>query len=325
MTGDAAGAGRRTGLFRLEVAAVGREADGVVSIRLRAPDGSALPRWRPGAHADFVLPSGDVRQYSLCGDPARVDQWRIAVLLEPESRGGSRSAHADLAPGVVIEAREPRNHFALEASPGYLFIAGGIGITPIIAMIAEAERAGARWSLVYGGRSRRSMAFVDELDRFGDRVRIVPQDEAGLIDLDALLSTPSPGTLVYCCGPEALLEAVATRCGAWPADSLHVERFSPRADALETGERRAFTVRLAGSGLSVEVAADRSILEALEEVGIYVASSCREGTCGSCETAVVAGTPEHHDSLLTEAERAAGDTMMICVGRAVSASLTLDL
>ncbi|MDQ0380715.1 PDR/VanB family oxidoreductase [Amycolatopsis thermophila] len=298
-------------------------ADGVVRLTLRPPDGRPLPEWEPGAHLDLLLGENLVRQYSLCGDPADRSVLQIAVLREPHGRGGSAHVHDRLAPGDRVRVRGPRNHFRLVPSAEYLFIAGGIGITPIVPMIARAEAGGAAWRLVYGGRTRSSMAFRAELRaRYGDRVEIRPQDETGPLDLDALLGKPREGVAVYCCGPEPLLAAVEQRCAAWPPGSLHVERFSPRADE---GEWTSFEVELAASGRTVTVPADKSILEAVEDAGVPVLFSCQEGTCGTCETPVLDGVPDHRDSLLTDEERAANDTMMICVSRSCGPRLVLDL
>jgi ferredoxin-NADP reductase len=295
-------------------------ADGVVLLTLRHPDGDPLPAWEPGAHMDLVLSPGLVRQYSLCGDPADRSVLRLAVLREPDGRGGSHYVHDRLRPGDPVLIRGPRNNFPLVDARRYLFIAGGIGITPILPMLAAAEQRQADWRLVYGGRTRASMAFRDELCRdYGDRVSIRPQDETGLLDLDSLLSEPEPGTAIYCCGPEPLLAAVEQRCAP---GTLHVERFTPKPD---TGPSVSFEVELAQSGRTLVVPEGKSILEVVEDAGLTVLSSCREGTCGTCETGVLAGTPDHRDSLLTEEEKAAGDTMMICVSRSCGARLVLEL
>lgn len=300
-------------------------AAGVVRLTLRHPAGDPLPEWEPGAHLDLVLGEGMVRQYSLCGDPADRGVLQVAVLREPDGRGGSAWVHDHLSTGDTVRIRGPRNHFRLVGSPRYLFVAGGIGITPIVPMIARAEASGADWRLVYGGRSRASMAFREELvARYGDRVEIRPQDETGLLDLDELLGAPRDGVAVYCCGPEPLLAAVEQRCAVWPPGSLHVERFSPKAGA-DAGERTTFEVELAASGRTVTVPPDKSILAAVEEAGVSVLSSCQEGTCGTCETPVLDGVPDHRDSLLTDEERAANDTMMICVSRSCGPRLVLDL
>ena len=191
-------------------------ADGVVTLTLRQIADSPLPRWSPGAHVDLILDGVPTRQYSLCGDPADHHLWRLGILRDAEGGGGSRFVHDQLQAGDKVRVRGPRNNFGLAASPRYLFIAGGIGITPILPMIAAAQSASADWRLLYGGRHRASMAFLGELTRYGDRVTVAPQDETGLLDLDSLLGTPQPDTLVYCCGPEPLLAAVEQRCGAWP-------------------------------------------------------------------------------------------------------------
>ncbi|HEX2072790.1 MAG TPA: PDR/VanB family oxidoreductase [Geodermatophilus sp.] len=311
--------------LRLQVAARTVGAEGVVVLDLRDPSGADLPAWQPGAHIDLVLPDGLTRQYSLCGTPADRAVWRIAVLREPESRGGSARVHEELAEGVEVDVRGPRNNFPLVPSPHYLFVAGGIGITPILPMLTAVEAAGAEWELHYGGRSRRSMAFLESLeDLTGNRVTLHPQDEVGLIDLDRILGTPRPDTLVYCCGPEPLLQAVEERCAAWPGSSLHVERFTPKevGEPVLTG---SFEVELAASGLVLPVPPEKSVLEVVEEAGIPVLSSCQEGTCGTCETAVLEGIVDHRDSLLTPAEQAANDTMFICVSRAACPKLVLDL
>lgn len=301
------------------------EADGVISLTLRPTHGAALPPWQPGAHVDLVLGNGLERQYSLCGDPSDAGSWRIAVLREPEGRGGSEFIHSSLNPGTQVEVRGPRNHFELHPAERYMFIAGGIGITPILPMLDAATAAGAQWSLLYGGRTRASMAFADALvARFGDRVIIRPQDRHGLLDLATHLGAPRPDTAVYCCGPGGLLDAVEEYCAAngWPAP--HVERFQPKTD-LNPGVDRPFEVVLSSSGRTLRVPADASILDVVRGAGTPALYSCTEGTCGTCETDVLEGVPDHRDSVLSSAERAAGDTMMICVSRAKSERLVLDL
>ncbi len=248
---------------------------------LRHADGERLPAWEPGAHIDLVLRPDLVRQYSLCGDPADRCVLRVAVLREPDGRGGSQYVHERLVDGDRVRIRGPRNHFGLTWAKRYVFIAGGIGITPIGPMVAEAEARGADWRLVYGGRTRGSMAFADELcAHYGSRVSVRPQNETGLLDLDELLAIPQSQTAVYCCGPELLLAAVEQRCAHWPEGALHVERFAPKADA-DWGPRGAFEVELAQSGKALQVPRDRSILEVVEDAGVPVLSSCQEGTCGT--------------------------------------------
>src|SRR6476469_5742440 len=200
-------------------------AEGGVALTLRQIADSPLPRWSPGAHVDLILDGVPTRQYSLCGDPADHHLWRLGILRDANGGGGSRFVHDRLRAGDTVRVRGPRNNFELVGSRRYQFIAGGIGIPRILPMIAAASAAGADWRLLYGGRYRDSMAFTGELAAHGDRVTVAPQDETGLLDLDSLLGTPQPDTLVYCCGPEPLLAAVEERCRTWPSRSLHVERF----------------------------------------------------------------------------------------------------
>ncbi|MEU7116504.1 PDR/VanB family oxidoreductase [Streptomyces sp. NPDC046182] len=307
--------------LRLVVHRMTWEADGVLSVELVHPDGKPLPAWTPGAHVDVHV-GGFVRQYSLCGDPQSAGVYRIGVLNEPASRGGSRHVHTALRPGQQVTVSEPRNHFALEDAGGYVFVAGGIGITPLLAMAREAERRGARWRLVHGGRTRASMAFTAELTALGGgALTLVPQDEAGHIDLDAALAGLDDDTLVYACGPGPLLAAVEERC---PPERLRLERFS--APVVECGaEDGGFEVECRTSGLTLDVGPGTSILDAAEAAGLDVQSSCRDGICGSCETRVIDGVPDHRDFLLSEAEHAVNATMMICVSRCASGRLVLDL
>lgn len=299
------------------------EAESVLSVEFVHADGKPLPAWTPGAHIDVHV-GGQIRQYSLCGDPRATDVYRIGVLNEHASRGGSRYVHTALRPGQTVTVSEPRNHFALEDAAGYVFIAGGIGITPLLAMAREAARRGDAWRMVYGGRSRPSMAFTAELAELaalGGEMTLVPQDEHGHIDLDAAFAELPEGTLVYSCGPEPLLAAVEERC---PGEQLRLERFA--APVVErSGDDETFEVECRTSGMTLSVGAGTSILQAAEDAGLSVRSSCRDGICGSCETRVLDGTPDHRDFLLSEAEQAAGATMMICVSRCASGRLVLDL
>lgn len=227
--------------------------DGVVTLELRELESQPLPGWEPGAHVDLVLGAVPTKQYSLCGDPGERGLWRLGILRDDAGSGASRYVHDTLQVGDVVRVRGPRNNFQLVASPAYLFIAGGIGITPVLPMIRAAEAAGSQWRLVYGGRTRASMAFLDELVGYGDRVQVLPQDEVGLLDLDAVLGVPEPDTRVYCCGPEPLLAAVKSRVTAsWPHGSLHVERFSPRP-LTEPVLSEAFQVHLLRHGGTVTV------------------------------------------------------------------------
>ncbi|MEC3998115.1 PDR/VanB family oxidoreductase [Actinacidiphila sp. DG2A-62] len=295
------------------------EAVGVVSLTLRQADGRALPDWQPGAHVDLLLAEGLERSYSLCGVPGAA-RWRIAVLREADGRGGSDFVHDRLRAGDRLRARGPRNHFALEPAPHHRFVAGGIGITPILPMLAAASAAASDWSLLYGGRSRSRMAFVEELTRGHPAERVTLT--TGRLDLDAHLAGLRPGELVYACGPASLLADVADRV---PASALRTELFTA-APADASGDT-AFEVELARSGVVLTVPPDRSVLRTLQRAGVDVLYSCAEGTCGTCETDVLAGEVDHRDSVLTDAERAAGETMMVCVSRCRTPGgrLTLDL
>ncbi|MBC3191788.1 oxidoreductase [Pseudonocardia sp. C8] len=300
-----------------------RAADGVVRLVLRNPEGEMFPPWEPGAHVDLVLGEGMIRQYSLCGNPADRHTYEVAVLREPDGRGGSAFVHDRLEAGATIRLRGPRNHFPLVPAARYRFVAGGIGITPILPML-RALGPSADWTLLYGGRTRRSMAFADELqDRYPGRVAICPQDETGLLDLDRALADPDLGTVVYCCGPGPLLDAVTARCTHWPEGTLHVERFAP-AEQVDR-PATAFVVECERSGMTLPVPPDRRIVDVLDEAGIDVDVSCEEGICGTCETAVLDGVPEHRDSIQTEADRRRNDTIFVCVSRSCSPRLRLDL
>jgi ferredoxin-NADP reductase len=226
-----------------------------------------------------------------------------------------------------VRVRGPRNHFPLLSSPRYQFIAGGIGITPILAMIEAAVARGAEWQLLYGGRKRESMAFLDELSAYGDSVTVWPQDERGFLPVDSVLGEPRDDTLVYCCGPETLLDAVETACRPWPAGSLHTERFAAKPETAEPapGALGTFEVECRQSGVTVTVGPDESILDAVEAAGVEVLASCMAGVCGTCETAVLEGKPKHRDSVLTQVEREAGQMMLICVSRSCSERLVLDI
>jgi ferredoxin-NADP reductase len=302
--------------------------EGVVVLDLADPESQDLPPWEPGAHIDLMLGDGLTRQYSLCGDPGDSGVWRVGVLLDPNSRGGSRYVHENLTQGATVRVRGPRNHLPLVDAPTYRFIAGGIGITPIAAMIAAVQSSGSEWTLLYGGRTKASMAFADELaERYPERVTVWPQDERGLLDLASLLKEPEDNTLVYSCGPEPLLAAVEQHCAPWPAGALHIERFSAKAPTAEQAAKALdrFEVVCQRTGVTLEVTSDKSILETLEEADVPIMASCYEGVCGTCEARVLEGTPDHRDSMLTEPEKAAGEVMLVCVSRSRTERLVLDL
>ncbi|TLF53172.1 PDR/VanB family oxidoreductase [Nocardia cyriacigeorgica] len=298
----------------------------VISLVLRAPDGRELPPWRPGAHLDLELPSGRLRQYSLCGDPADTRAYRIAVRRIPEGGGGSIEVHRDLVAGTPITVRGPRNAFPF-AVPGYgspatrlHFVAGGIGITPILPMMRLADRLGVDWSMVYTGRNRDTIPFLDEVRRFGSRVAVRTDDEHGLPDADALLPAVTSGTAVYCCGPAPMTGMVADAVRHLPGVELHSERFSPPpiVDGVP------FEVEIASTGEVLDVPADRTALDVVLDTRPDRPYSCRQGFCRTCAVRVLAGQPDHRDTVLTDADRAAGE-MLICVSRSAGGRLTLDL
>jgi ferredoxin-NADP reductase len=312
------------GAIPVRVAELRWEADDVVSLKFVALNG-LLPDWSPGAHLDLVLPVGIVRQYSIVEAATDLSWYRVAVLKDRSSRGGSEYVHMFLRVGQVVAIRSPINHFALIDAEEYRFIAGGIGITPIIAMIDAVQASGREWSLAYAGRRPSAMAFLDRLRRHGDRVSIWPADSGSRMSLDEIFATCSETAIVYCCGPARLLDGVAEAAErqGWPTDQVRFERFKPRKHAHT--DDRSFSVRAERSGVDVEVGAHETLLAALERAGVPIAASCRNGVCGTCETLVLSGNPDHRDDVLSGSERDSGETMMVCVSRALSDRLVLEL
>jgi ferredoxin-NADP reductase len=306
--------------IKLRVRAAERVADAVLAVTLESMAGLDLPGWEPGAHVEVVLPSGLVRHYSLCGDPADRTCYRIAVLREEAGRGGSVELHEIARPGTALEVRPPKNAFALAPAPGYLFLAGGIGITPLLPMLAAAQ---APWRLVYGGRTRSHLAFTAELGRYGERVRILADDVEGRPDLEAELGSLGAGELVYACGPAPMLDRVTeVAAAAGVADRLHLERFAVAAADFAGAP---FEVELARSGVTLPVGSDETVLGVMRAHGLTAPFSCENGYCGTCEAVVLDGEPDHRDTYLTDEEKAEGFTTMICVSRCVGPRLVLDL
>lgn len=295
----------------------------VVALRLVAADGEDLPEWHAGAHIDLHLPSGRTRQYSLCGDPDRRDHYRIAVREIGGEGGASMEVHG-LPTGALVAVSDPRNAFMMplpgsgSRSERLRFIAGGIGITPILPMVRLADRLGMDWSLRYTGRHRDSLPFLDELEVLGDRVRVLTDDAGGLPTPADLLDDVNPWTAVYACGPPPMMDLVR---GAVPERTeLHIERFSP----VPVVNGRPFELELSDSGDVVVVGADQSALSALRAARPDVSYSCQQGFCGTCVQKVVAGEVEHRDHTLTAEQRELGQ-MLMCVSRSAGGRLVLDL
>jgi phthalate 4,5-dioxygenase reductase subunit len=310
----------------LRVARIEDVAVGIRSFELVQPDGTALPPFTPGSHVRVQTPSGALRKYSLCNDPAETHRYLIAVKREEAGRGGSASMHEQLREGDLLPTSLPENAFPLAGNAkAYLFIAGGIGITPILAMIRSlGELPQAPWKLLYLGRDRAAMAFADALSEPGLKPRVRIHDDGGdparALDLWPFLEKPNSAHL-YCCGPRGLMEAVRDMTGHWSTANVHFESFNDGGGVKP--DDRPFQVKLARTGLACEIPVGRSILEVLREHGCTVASSCESGTCGTCRTALLAGEADHRDMVLMPDEMQS--QVMICVSRARSAELVLDL
>ena len=299
------------------------ETDGVLALEFAAVDGGDLPPFEPGAHVDLHLGDGMLRQYSLCGDPAKRKCYRIGVR---EIDGGrvSRHIHRNLRPGALIQMSQPRNNFEFVASRNYLFIAGGIGITPLLPMMRAASGAGAAWSLLFCARSIEQAPFLDEARAHGGDVSVHASQVGARLDVTQCLAEVRPGTIIYCCGPESLMTAVEAASAHWPEGTVRFEWFAPRA--RPEGEiSGGFRVVCARSGHSLEVMPEQSILQVLTDAGIEIARSCEQGICGTCEVRVLEGEVDHRDSILSASERASNEIMMTCVSRAKGASLVLDV
>lgn len=306
------------------------EADGVVSLTLAAADGAPLPPWEPGAHIDLHLPGGRVRPYSLCGGPQDAGLYRLGVLLEPGGRGGSRWVHEHLREGARIHAAGPRNHFPLRGGASFsLLIAGGIGITPLLAMAERLAASGGDFELHYAARTAQRMAFRERLSTLASngRVRMHADDgpAAQSLDLPGVLASPRIGACLYLCGPSGFMAAARreARAAGWPDDAVHAEAFS--AAPLQAGAEHAFDVVLARSGRCIRVPAALSVAQALEAEGVVLPLSCQQGVCGTCLTGVLEGEVDHRDLFLSPDEQATHRQFLPCCSRAVSDRLILDL
>lgn len=316
-------------LLYVTIAQVRQEATDVLSFELRPRPGTELPRFTAGAHIDVHLPELQVRSYSLLNDESERNCYVIAVRKEANGRGGSRYMHEQLAQGCELTISPPKNNFPLIAdAPHVVFISGGIGITPIWSMIQRLHRLGRSWELHYCARSIASAPFYNELRVFeaadSGRVRFHFDDGAlnKMMDVVSVVRRARADAHLYCCGPLGMMNAFRDATAQWPSDQVHTEYFSAGLTEKATG---AFEVELARSGKTIVVGPGKSILDAVVEVGIDAPHSCKEGVCGSCETRVISGAPDHRDLVLTAAERASGQTMMICCSGCIGSKLVLDL
>jgi len=296
----------------------------VVLLSLRRPDGTRLPDWTPGAHIDLVLPDGSTRQYSLCGDPRDAYEYRIAVLREADGNGGSRFVHDSLQVGDAVRFGGPRNNFRLVPADRYLFIAGGIGITPILPMLRAADALGAEWSLLYCGRDAAGMAFGNDLAEAGDGVRLHVSLLHGRADLPEWVGDFRADTKLYACGPEEFIDAIRAATTSWPRGWVRFERFTATTSS-SPARTTAFEVEVDGTDQLVHVEPGVSVATALRDAGFDILTSCSRGVCGTCETRVLAGEPDHRDSILDDDERADATTFFPCVSRARTDRLTLAL
>jgi vanillate O-demethylase ferredoxin subunit len=311
--------------LQLRLHAIAFETASVHLFDLRDPDGRALPAFTPGAHVDMKLNGGLVRSYSLIGDPADGSRYLLGIQRDPRSRGGSRHLHDKARVGDLIEVSRPINQFPLvEDAASSVFIAGGIGITPILPMIERLAGLGRPFVLHYGVRDRKTLPFQCRIACLGDNVRMAfsREPQGRRLDMAAIVDAAPADAELYCCGPRGMLDAFGAATAIRDRARIHVERFSPAEPAAVEG---GFVVELARSGRTVAVPPGKTILEALNEAGIEPACSCIQGVCGTCETRVLDGVPDHRDAILTPEERARSHTMMICVSGARTGRLLLDL
>lgn len=303
-------------------------AEEVLAVEFRRLDGEPLPRFTAGAHIDIHLPGGLSRSYSLLNDSRETHRYVVAVGLDAKSRGGSQYIHTRMRVGDTVEISEPRNHFPLvEDAPLVVLIAGGIGVTPMVCMARRLSELGRPFVFHLAARNRARAAFLDEINALGGIVATHFDAEHGgkPLDIAPIIAAAPAGAHFYCCGPMPMLAAFEAATAHLPEVFAHVEYFTAKAAPASASAPGAFTLTLAKSGKTIEVPADKSILEALLEAGFEVDYSCQDGVCGSCETKIIAGVADHRDSLLSKAERESNRTMMICVSRCVGDHLTLDL
>ncbi|HTY95303.1 MAG TPA: PDR/VanB family oxidoreductase [Steroidobacteraceae bacterium] len=315
---------QRAPQLQLRLQSVQYVARSILGFEFVSPDGTSLPPTEAGAHIGVHLPDGSVRQYSLIHTPPAPHSYEIAVKLDATSRGGSRYMHEQLRVGTVLGIDPPRNNFPLATDgPEHLFFAGGIGVTPIHAMIECLAARGTRPQLWYACRDRAELAYGSQLAAMAIVHLHLDSEHGGrFFDIAAAVSAAPREAHLYCCGPAPMLAAFAAATTDRPAAQVHVEYFTPRASAAMDG---GFTVALVRSKREMYIPAGRTILQVLRDAGVAAPSSCEEGICAACETRVLEGVPDHRDSILSEAERAGGTTMMICVSGSKTPRLVLDI
>jgi vanillate O-demethylase ferredoxin subunit len=325
------------GSLYVHVASMQQAAEGVVVLELHPIESKVLPPFTAGSHIDVELPiHGDtsntlIRQYSLCNDQAENHRYVIAVGRDPQSRGGSSWIHDGLKTGDKLRISPPRNHFPLNESAAHtVLVAGGIGVTPLLAMARHLSKIGSAWTLYYCAKTQERAAFLKELNKLPGKV--VPVFDGipsgSQIDFRAVVSSAPAGAHLYCCGPSGLMEAFEKACSHLPAEQVHVEWFKPRSSLNSAAESKIdteFEIKLAKTGISLKIPTDKSVLDVLIEAGVSVQHSCCDGVCGTCETRVLEGVPDHRDSVLFGEETKCTDRMMVCVSRSSSPSMTLDL
>lgn len=316
-------------LLSLRVAHIAAETDQIRTVELVEPSGAALPAFTAGAHIDVHLPDGLVRQYSLCNDPAERHRYVIAVLKERAGRGGSAAVHA-LSESDRIDVSEPRNNFPLaDDATSHLLLAGGIGVTPMMAMIAELQRCNADFRLLYCTRGSEQTAFLKPLAPLIGAGKVALHHDGGDpargLDLRATLAEYVDGRHVYVCGPTGFLAAAKAATASWPEHAVHFEHFSavPISDEDAAWDQKPFQVKIKSTGKVFDIPAGRSIVSVLRDAGLSVDTSCEDGFCGTCLTRYTEGEPVHRDVVLGESERK--QFVMICRARARSALLVLDL
>lgn len=312
-------------MLSLNVVAKTVVADDIIELAFSPDEGVVLPGFTAGAHIDLHLGDDLVRQYSLTNPGEAPGQYRVAVARDANSRGGSVSVHDKVRIGQKLDVSEPRNHFPLdETADQHVFVAGGIGVTPILAMIRHCEATNQNWQLIYATRSTARCAYREELASHGDKVRFHHDDQAGgPLEIATALPAPHQGTHVYCCGPEPLMHAVKDATGDWKNNHVHFEWFSADS-ATPEGANAEFEIVLSKSGRRFVVPADKSALEILRENGVPIASVCSEGICGTCETYVLSGEIDHRDNVLTDEEKESNEMMMVCCSRG-RGEIVLDL